>query len=112
MESTTEQIHETIKKTSKRLDSETGHYNAKPLDPNYFNDYYHKHNIKLPCAFCGKAVGKLKMFRHLKTTRCMKAQIELAKGDEGFKKHDPNNLPNMFMEYLRQLPLENAQKKT
>ena len=29
-----------------------------PKNPQYYNEYYHQHNEKVPCEFCGVLVGK------------------------------------------------------
>ena len=62
------------KKDSGRFDKETGIYNTKPLDPEYFKKYYHAHSEKVTCQLCGKLTGQFKMFRHVKTQKCLKAQ--------------------------------------
>jgi hypothetical protein len=59
---------------SARYDKDTGKYSRKPLDPQYFNKYYHENNIMVPCLYCSKMVGKMKMQRHLKTKYCMARQ--------------------------------------
>ena len=62
------------KKSSDRFDKETGIYNIKPLDPEYFKTYYHAHSEKVNCQFCGKLTGQFKMFRHVKSQKCLEAQ--------------------------------------
>ena len=34
--------------------SDNGDYNKKPLDPNYFNDYYQAHKEPTDCTHCNK----------------------------------------------------------
>ena len=60
------------RKPSTRYDEEKGEYNHKPLDPNYFNDYYKKCNPKIECPRCGRFTPKLQLFRHVKSLRCQK----------------------------------------
>ena len=60
------------KTPSARYDEEKGEYNHKPLDPNYFNEYYKKYNVKIECTRCGRLTCKLKLFRHVKSMRCQK----------------------------------------
>ena len=62
------------KKDSERFDKEAGKYNTKPSDPEYFKKYYHAHSEKVTCQFCGKLTGQFKMFRHVKSQKCLKAQ--------------------------------------
>ena len=57
-----------------RYNAETGEYNDKPVDPEYFKKYYHAHSEKVTCQFCGKLTGQFKMFRHVKSQKCLKAQ--------------------------------------
>lgn len=60
------------KKESSRYDQETGIYNNKPLDSDYFKNYYmnnpEKYACKL-CNICGKTVTQLN--RHQKTKKCL-----------------------------------------
>ena len=66
------------KRESSRFNKETGKYNHHPLDPDYFNKYYHARNEQIPCEHCGQIVGKLRMCKHVKSKKCMKKQL----GDE------------------------------
>ena len=56
-----------------RYDEVTGKYNFKPLDPEYFKKYYQAHKEKTKCEICGKTTGKFKMYRHLKSQKCLRA---------------------------------------
>jgi len=60
------------KKPSARYDEEKGEYNHKPLNPNYFNEYYGKCNTKIECPKCGRLTPKLKLHRHVKSLKCQK----------------------------------------
>ena len=60
------------KKPSARYDEEKGEYNNKPLDPNYFNNYFKNCNPLVECDKCGRLTHKLKLFRHVKSARCQK----------------------------------------
>jgi len=80
MENQTPEIPEQSKKRTyvareecTRYDAETGKYNIKPIDPEYFKKYYQTHNEKVKCEICGKTTGKFKMFRHVKSQKCQKA---------------------------------------
>ena len=33
---------------------DNGEYNKKPLDPNYFNEYYQTHKEPTACKYCNK----------------------------------------------------------
>ena len=55
---------------SKRYNSDTGEYNKKPNDPEYFKKYWQEHNEKVPCARCGCMVVKLRMCKHIKSQKC------------------------------------------
>ena len=46
----------------------------KPSDPEYFKKYYHAHSEKVNCQFCGAFTRQFKMFRHVKSQKCLKAQ--------------------------------------
>ena len=56
-----------------RYNPETGAYNDKPVDPEYFKKYYQNHKEKVKCEICNKTTGKFKMFRHLKSQKCQMA---------------------------------------
>ena len=46
---------------------EDGVYDKKPLDPNYFNNYYHTHKVETQCTHCCKVfVCKQGLTKHLK----------------------------------------------
>ena len=60
------------KKPSARYDEEKGEYNHKPLNPNYFNEYFKNCNPKIECPKCGRLTPKLKLFRHVQSMRCQK----------------------------------------
>ena len=65
---------------STRWNKETNTYNNKPIDPNYFNSYFHEKNIVIICDVCGQETKKLKLARHKKTNKCIKlgcSNIEL-----------------------------------
>jgi hypothetical protein len=106
-----ETTNQTSTRMSKRFDPVTGKYNMKPLDPEYFNKYYHKNNVPTTCKFCGKTVGKMKMQRHLETTTCMQTQI--AWGRERYKQlnekqtsaHEIEDMIQKFSELLRAHPI-------
>ena len=45
-----------------------------PKSPQYYNEYYHQHNEKVPCEFCGVLVGKRRMCKHIKSKGCQLVQ--------------------------------------
>ena len=45
-----------------------------PKNPQYYNEYYHQHNEKIPCEFCGVLVGKRRMCKHIKSKGCQLVQ--------------------------------------
>jgi hypothetical protein len=49
--------------------TKTGKYFYKPLDPNYYNDYYHKNQKEITCDVCGKTILK-KIIQHQKSNKC------------------------------------------
>ena len=59
-------------KDSTRYDKDQDKYNHKPLDPNYFNEYYKQHNVLIECDVCGRQTPKLKLARHKKSNKCKK----------------------------------------
>ena len=60
------------KNKSKRLNQETGIYNNKPKDVNYFNAYYHeKRRIYLPCKQCCEQVLLSSMPTHIISKKCL-----------------------------------------
>ena len=59
-------------KESARYDKEKDTYNHKPLDPNYFNDYYKQHSMLIECDVCGGKTSKFTLARHKKTNKCKK----------------------------------------
>ena len=80
MENQTQTTNDSIKKAfvpkkeSTRYNKETGKYDHRPIDPEYFNKYYHDKNSMVPCEICNKTVGSLKMYRHIKTKKCQMAR--------------------------------------
>ena len=61
------------KNKSKRLNQETGVYNNKPTDVNYFNAYYHeKRRRYLPCKQCCEQVLLSSMPTHIISKKCLK----------------------------------------
>ena len=60
------------KNNSKRLNQETGVYNIKPIDPEYFNKYYLAHGRKhIMCKQCHELVLYKSMPTHIKTQKCL-----------------------------------------
>ena len=98
------------KQVSKRFDPVTGKYNMRPLDPQYFNKYYHKHNVPTICAFCGKTVGKMKLQRHQLTNVCKSFQNSMARANdvETIREYHLEELRQKFSEFLRQHPISTA----
>ena len=94
---------------SKRVDKETGKYNMKPLDPEYFNKYYYENNVMMPCLHCGKMVGKLRMCKHIKTKSCLEAQM-LAPPEPSDKPRKPLKYVENFEDKVLQI-LEKHLKK-
>ena len=105
MDSIQIQVDNTSKQMSTRLDPQTGKYNMKPLDPDYFNKYYHRNNVKTQCVYCDKMIGKLKMYKHHRTLQCMRAQIALTKDVDSAKEMQLEELRKQFTEFLRQHPI-------
>ena len=62
------------KKESDRYDKETGKYDNRPLDPEYYKMYWRCKNEPIPCEHCGQLVAKLRMCKHIKTQKCQKGQ--------------------------------------
>ena len=63
-------MEETKKPVSKRRLPD-GSYNKKPLDPNYFNIYYHSKGKEIiKCNRCGKECRKNYLSKHTNTTKC------------------------------------------
>ena len=60
---------------STRYDKESDKYNNKPLDPEYYKQYYTKNNVLVECDGCGTHVSKLTLWRHKKSNRCKMAQL-------------------------------------
>ena len=83
---------------SARYDKDTGKYCRKPLDPQYFNKYYHEKNVMVPCLYCCKMVGKMKMHRHIKTQYCMARRQLLP--PEAFIPSDPPPKPPKLSKYV------------
>ena len=59
-------------KESARYDKEKDTYNHKPLDPNYFNEYYKQHSVLIECDVCGRQTSKFTLARHKRTNKCKK----------------------------------------
>ena len=54
-----------------------GTYNAKPLDPEYFKNYYHKAKQPKECEVCGKVLASgSHMKRHRGTNKCMLIDLQ------------------------------------
>ena len=45
-----------------------------PKIPQYYNEYYHQHNEKIPCEFCGVLIGKRRMCKQIKSKGCQLVQ--------------------------------------
>ena len=59
--------------TSKRTNPETGIYNIKPKDPEYFNKYYNEKNrVPVECPQCACMIPKLTLPRHMRSNKCKK----------------------------------------
>lgn len=69
--STDEEITESIKMRKK--------YKNKPLDPQYFQKYYHKMFCEgFTCSICGKTLKQSQQIRrHEKSAYCLKAKNKL-----------------------------------
>ena len=65
------EFFEKPKKVSKRLNTETGEYDRKPNDPEYFKKYWQENNDKVKCVRCDAMVVKLRMCKHIKSQKCM-----------------------------------------
>ena len=59
--------------------NEDGSYNSKPLDPDYFNKYYHTHKEPTQCKFCCKIFTcKPGLSKHFKRSNvCMRIRAAL-----------------------------------
>ena len=64
---------------SNRYDPETGLYDHKPSDPEYFKMYYRNKlmGLKIECPCCHKMVSKAKISRHVQTQKCVKCKPSL-----------------------------------
>ena len=61
-----------IKKRGRPTKSSDGIPNSKPIDPDYFNKYYHTNlAVNIPCVHCSEMISKCKMNQHLKSNKCM-----------------------------------------
>jgi hypothetical protein len=61
-----------IKKRGRPIKSSDGIPNSKPIDPDYFNKYYHTNlAVKIPCVHCYEMISKSKMNQHLQSKKCM-----------------------------------------
>lgn len=72
-----EEQNKEIKKKEKKIRAphrymEDGTYNNKPLDPEYFNKYYHKRTEMTPCRKCGVECKKNYLYKHGLTNKCKK----------------------------------------
>jgi hypothetical protein len=55
------------RKASWRYDESTGKYNDKPLDKNYFKDYFKTVGaVKFECPLCGRSVQRSNLSHHKK----------------------------------------------
>ena len=66
-----------LEKPAKKIRSphrylEDGTYNKKPLDPNYFNIYYHKRSELVQCSKCGIKCRRNYLYKHTLTNKCKK----------------------------------------
>lgn len=62
-------IVKAIKESKRKM--QDGSYNTKPIDPEYFKKYYHKHGAELTvCPHCGIECRKNYMYQHSKTNKC------------------------------------------
>ena len=63
------------KKISNRL-NENGTYNSKPLDPQYFVNYYQAHlkDVKIPFPYCGILTLKVQIYQHNRSQKCINNQ--------------------------------------
>ena len=70
------------KNKSKRLNQETGEYNKKPKDPDYFNRYYHEKNRRyLTCKQCCEQVLLSSMPTHIISKKCLTKMALLSESD-------------------------------
>ena len=65
------EIIEKPKRISKRLNEETGEYDRKPNDPEYFKKYWQENNCKTKCVRCDAMVARLRMCKHIKSQKCL-----------------------------------------
>jgi hypothetical protein len=56
---------------------EDGTLKVKPLDPDYFNKYYHRKGVELITCKCGVPVRRNYLSNHMKTKRCREALDQL-----------------------------------
>jgi hypothetical protein len=64
-------LFEKPQKISKRLHEETGEYDRKPNDPEYFKKYWQENNFRIKCNRCDAMIAKLRMCKHIKSQKCM-----------------------------------------
>ena len=57
------------RKSPWRYNEETGIYNNKPTDPEYFKKYM---AIKVPCPCCSRVVTRGDLYKHKKRDICIK----------------------------------------
>ena len=77
-----EQQNNEIKKKEKKIRApyrymEDGSYNNKPLDPDYFNKYYHKRTEIIPCNKCGLECKRNYLYKHGLTNKCKKGAAKI-----------------------------------
>ncbi len=54
-----------------------GSCDAKPLDPEYFKNYYHRSKEPIECEVCGKTLPSGgHMMRHRATNHCMLIELK------------------------------------
>ena len=74
----TQQTSDEEKTTSFSRWNPDGSYNSKPLDKNYFRNYY-KNKLSTPfqCPDCGRTItSKSNLSKHRRTIVCMNARLQ------------------------------------
>lgn len=67
----TQTSEEEPKQTTSSRWNEDGTYNSKPLDKNYFKNYYqNKLACKIDCPDCGRKISKTNLSKHRQTAIC------------------------------------------
>ncbi len=70
-ENSNQSSEEEPKQTTNSRWNEDGIYNSKPLDKNYFKNYYqNKLSIKTDCPDCGRKISKSNLSKHRQTAIC------------------------------------------